>query len=251
MRGGKEYDGRDIVPLDEEAIRQACGKIAGKVDSIAITGVFSPMIPDQEERAAEIIREELGDIPITLSNHIASISLLERENSTILNASVITVMRKAVDALKKAVRERGIDAPLFIVQNDGTVMSADYAVNYPIFTVASGGQFSLYKAKQSITLLGTHCADPNEHYTVGADGYLHHRLASPAPLLNRGDPYSPGFRPLAARLLPSVFRPSSFSPKAHTGRGSYPACPPPLNPHHRVLPDSREVRQGRAAGLKR
>lgn len=138
VRGGKEYDGRDIVPLDEEAIRQACGKIGGKVDSIAITGVFSPMIPDQEERAAEIIREELGDIPITLSNHIASISLLERENSTILNASVITVMRKAVDALKKAVKERSIDAPLFIVQNDGTVMSADYAVNYPIFTVASG-----------------------------------------------------------------------------------------------------------------
>ncbi|AYO31765.1 hydantoinase/oxoprolinase family protein [Biomaibacter acetigenes] len=138
VRGGKEYDGRDIVPLDEEAIRSACRKIKGKVDSIAITGVFSPMIPDQEERAAEIIREELGDIPITLSNHIASISLLERENSTILNASVITVMRKAVEALKKAAKERGIEAPLFIVQNDGTVMSADYAVNYPIFTVASG-----------------------------------------------------------------------------------------------------------------
>ena len=40
------------------------------------------MIPDQEERAAQIITEELGDIPITLSNHIASISILE-ENSTI------------------------------------------------------------------------------------------------------------------------------------------------------------------------
>lgn len=139
IRGGKEYDGRDIAPLDEDAIKNACKKIAGKVDSIAITGVFSPIIPDQEERTAEIIRQELGDnIPITLSNHIASISLLERENSTILNASVITVMRKAIDALKTAVKERGINAPLFIVQNDGTIMSADYAVNYPIFTVASG-----------------------------------------------------------------------------------------------------------------
>ena len=90
VRGGKDYDGRDIVPLDEQAIREACKKIKGKVDSTAITGVFSPMIPDQEERAAEIITEELGDIPITLSNHIASISILERENSTILNASVIS-----------------------------------------------------------------------------------------------------------------------------------------------------------------
>ncbi len=138
IRGGKEYDGRDIVPLDEEAIRLACKKIKGKVDSIAVTGVFSPMIPDQEDRVAEIIKEELGDIPITLSNHIASISILERENSTILNASVITVMRKAIEALKRATKERGISAPLFIVQNDGTVMAADYAINYPIFTVASG-----------------------------------------------------------------------------------------------------------------
>jgi len=47
-------------------------------------------------------------------------------------------MQRAVQSLKAAVAERGIAAPLFIVQNDGSVMSADYAVDYPIFTVASG-----------------------------------------------------------------------------------------------------------------
>jgi len=147
IRGGSEYDGRDIVPLDKKAIEDACksmkGKacksMKGKVDSVSITGVFSPIINDHEEQAAEIVRNVLGeDIPITLSHRIATISLLERENSTILNASVITVMRRAVNSLKAAVRKRGIDAPLFIVQNDGSVMSADYAIDYPIFTVASG-----------------------------------------------------------------------------------------------------------------
>ncbi|MFQ6033964.1 MAG: hydantoinase/oxoprolinase N-terminal domain-containing protein, partial [Candidatus Bipolaricaulia bacterium] len=138
VRGGSEYDGRDIVPLDEGAIADACRKMEGKVDSVAITGVFSPIIPDHEERAAEIVRDILGDVHISLSHRIATISLLERENSTILNASVITVMQRAISSLKEAVRERGIEAPLFIVQNDGSVMSADYAVDYPIFTVASG-----------------------------------------------------------------------------------------------------------------
>lgn len=139
VEGGSEYDGRDIMPLDEEAIRKACKKMKGTIDSVAITGVFSPMITEHEDRAARIVKEVLGeDINITLSNKIASISILERENSTILNASVINVMRHAVGALKKATRERGITAPLFIVQNDGSVMDADYAVNYPIFTVASG-----------------------------------------------------------------------------------------------------------------
>jgi N-methylhydantoinase A/oxoprolinase/acetone carboxylase beta subunit len=139
VRGGSEYDGRDIVPLDEKAIREACQHIKGKVDAVAITGVFSPIIPDHEERTAQIVKEELGeDVHITLSNRIASISILERENSTILNASVINVMRRAVNSLKKAVTDRGINTRLFIVQNDGSIMAADYAVDYPIFTMASG-----------------------------------------------------------------------------------------------------------------
>jgi N-methylhydantoinase A/oxoprolinase/acetone carboxylase beta subunit len=139
VRGGSEYDGRDIVPLDKKAIEAACRSMKGRVDSVAITGVFSPIIADHEEQAATIARDVLGDtIPITLSHRIATISLLERENSTILNAAVITVMQRAVQSLRAAVKDRGIAAPLFIVQNDGSVMSADYAVDYPIFTVASG-----------------------------------------------------------------------------------------------------------------
>ena len=139
VAGGSEYNGKDISPLDEEAIRAACLKMKGSIDAVAITGVFSPMISTHEDRSYDIVREVLGDdIHITLSNKIASISILERENSTILNASVINVMKKAVIALKTAATSRGIKAPLFIVQNDGSVMSADFAIDYPIFTVASG-----------------------------------------------------------------------------------------------------------------
>jgi N-methylhydantoinase A/oxoprolinase/acetone carboxylase beta subunit len=138
IRGGSEYDGRDIAPLDEGAIAKACEKMKGKIDSVAITGVFSPIIPKHEERAAKIIKDALGEVHISLSHRIATISLLERENSTILNASVITVMQRAINSLKEAVQKRDIEASLFIVQNDGTVMSADYAMDYPIFTVASG-----------------------------------------------------------------------------------------------------------------
>lgn len=138
IRGGSEYDGRDIVPLDEAGIRAACQSLKGKVDSIAITGVFSPMIPDHENRAAKIIKEELGNVHMTLSQNISTISLLERENSTILNASVISVMQRSIRALTNATEKRGIDCPLFVVQNDGSVMSSDFAIDYPIFTVASG-----------------------------------------------------------------------------------------------------------------
>ncbi|MCC3646788.1 hydantoinase/oxoprolinase family protein [Cytobacillus oceanisediminis] len=139
IRGGSEYNGKDIVPLDEKAIMDAAKAMKGKVGSVAITGVFSPIISKHEDRALEIVREYLGEeVFITQSHKIASISLLERENSTILNASVKSIMKRAVEAFKSAVADRNINAKLFVVQNDGSVMNADHAVEYPIFTVASG-----------------------------------------------------------------------------------------------------------------
>ncbi|MBI0579481.1 hydantoinase/oxoprolinase family protein [Neobacillus cucumis] len=139
IAGGSEFDGRDIMPLDEEAIVEAVKKMTGNVTSVAIVGIFSPILSRHEERAAEIVREYLGDdVSITLSHKIASLSLIERENSTILNASVVSVMRNAVNAFKEALSVRGIHAKLFAVQNDGSVMNADFAVDYPIFTVSAG-----------------------------------------------------------------------------------------------------------------
>ncbi len=139
IRGGSEYSGKDIVPLDERAIMDAAKKMQGQVSAVAITGVFSPILSRHEERAAEIVREYLGDeVFLTCSHNIASFSLIERENSTILNAAVHSAIKRAVTAFTTAVRQRGIHAGLFVVQNDGTVMNADYAVDYPIFTVASG-----------------------------------------------------------------------------------------------------------------
>lgn len=140
IEGGSEFSGKDIKPLDEEAIIKAVKEMKESgVTSVAVIGIFSPIIASHEERATEIVKKHFGDdIPITQSGKIASLSLIERENSTILNASVVTVMKNAVKAFKDAVKERGMSPKLFVVQNDGSIMDADYAVDYPIFTVAAG-----------------------------------------------------------------------------------------------------------------
>ena len=70
----------------------ACiSELKGKVDAIAITSVFSPISSAHEMKVAEMIREKLGDIPLSLSHEIGSIGLLERENATILNLSLIHI----------------------------------------------------------------------------------------------------------------------------------------------------------------
>lgn len=144
VRGGHEFDGREIVSLDEEHLYQIAEEIKGKVDSVAITSVFSPVSQSHEARASEIIKEVLGeDVAVSLSSEIGSVGLLERENATIINAAVVNVAKTAADGFINALKNEGIDAKVFFGQNDGTLMSVEYAVRYPIFTIACGPTNSL------------------------------------------------------------------------------------------------------------
>lgn len=144
VRGGHEFDGREIVDLDEEHLYEIVEQVKGKVDSIAITSVFSPVSQAHENKAYEIMRKILGEeISISISSEIGSVGLLERENATILNAAVIDVAKTAADGFVKALHNEGIQAKVFFGQNDGTLMSVEYAVKYPIFTVACGPTNSL------------------------------------------------------------------------------------------------------------
>lgn len=144
IEGGHEFDGREITHLNEEKLYEIAQEIKEKVDSIAITSVFSPVSKKHEERASEIMKEVLGeDISVSLSSEIGSMGLLERENATILNAAVVNVAETTVYGFVNALKEEKINATVFLGQNDGTLMSAEYALKYPILTVACGPTNSL------------------------------------------------------------------------------------------------------------
>jgi len=143
VEGGHEYDGREIRPLDTRAIREAAESFKGKVDSIAVASVFSPVDASHEQEAANILRDVLGDLPVTYSHEIGSIGLLERENASILNAAVVNAARIAASGFENALIEHGIQAQTFFSQNDGTLMALEYAIRYPILTVASGPSNSI------------------------------------------------------------------------------------------------------------
>lgn len=139
VAGGHEYDGRPIVPMDETAIAAAARKMrADGVRSAAVTSVFSPLTGEFEDRASEILRSEYPELRVTTSSTLGRIGLLERENVTILNASLQDLAEETVQAFEQAISESGIAAPLFITQNDGTVASADVAREQPVYGFASG-----------------------------------------------------------------------------------------------------------------
>ena len=140
VRGGYEYDGKELEKLDEVACRAFFEEIKGHVDSVAISGVFSTLRNDQEVRAREIAREVLGDnIHISLSSEIGSMGLIERENATILNAALNKVAEAFTEGFAKSLKEEGLDnIALYLSQNDGTLMSIEEARRYPVLTIACG-----------------------------------------------------------------------------------------------------------------
>jgi N-methylhydantoinase A/oxoprolinase/acetone carboxylase beta subunit len=137
--GGHEFDGREISKFDENEIRGIAEDIKKKgIKAVAVSSVFSPVNAAFEEKTAEIVKGIVPDAHITLSSTIGRIGLLERENAAIMNASLRELAIKTVSGFKQALADMNITAPFFISQNDGTLMNADFAADYPVLTFASG-----------------------------------------------------------------------------------------------------------------
>lgn len=138
--GGFEYDGRLLAPFDEDAARAFFENLKGKVESVAISCVFATVRNDHELEAASLAREIMGEnTHVSISSEIGSISLIERENATILNAALHKVALSFTEGFAKSLEEEGIhNADVYLSQNDGTLMSMDFARRYPILTIACG-----------------------------------------------------------------------------------------------------------------
>ncbi|NEA40996.1 hydantoinase/oxoprolinase family protein [Streptomyces sp. SID11385] len=138
-QGGHEYDGSEIAAFDEAEFRAVLDKaVEAGATSFALSSVFSPVNGEFENRAAEIIAEQLPGTPVSLSHEIGRMGLLGRENATIVNAALRDLADQVATGLTRTVAEAGIDAPVFLSQNDGTLMDVDYARRYPVATFASG-----------------------------------------------------------------------------------------------------------------
>jgi N-methylhydantoinase A/oxoprolinase/acetone carboxylase beta subunit len=137
--GGHEFDGRPISRIDRGELSRVAEDIAARdIRSIAITSVFSPANADFELEAASIIASVIPDASITLSHEIGRMGLLERENATVINAALRDLADEVTEGLIDCLTRSGIAAPLFVSQNDGTLMDVEYARKYPVATFASG-----------------------------------------------------------------------------------------------------------------
>ncbi|MCB1181501.1 MAG: hydantoinase/oxoprolinase family protein [Chlamydiia bacterium] len=140
VSGGWECHGGSLtLPCKNEIRRAIECLLENQVDSIAVVGVFSPLNGDQEKLVLELIQEIAGkDFPISLSHEVGGIGFIERENSTILNASLKRVMQQGFYSLQAACQNLKLTCPLIVTQNDGSLIDIERAINYPVLTISAG-----------------------------------------------------------------------------------------------------------------
>lgn len=149
LNGGLEIDGREITPLHPQQIQETARAIkqAG-IDVVAVVGVFSALDTQglHEERCKTLMLEVCPELSIVCSHTIGSPGLLERENATILNCSILRFARRTMAGFRRAMRQLNLECPLYVTQNDGTLVSAVSAAEVPVKTFASGPTNSLMGA---------------------------------------------------------------------------------------------------------
>ncbi|KIV91366.1 hypothetical protein PV10_05911 [Exophiala mesophila] len=150
INGGLEIDGRLISDIDDAQVLEFADKIiqAG-VHTVVVNGVFSPIDTapvTQEERVKQILYQRLPGIDVVCSRDVGRLGFLERENAAILNAAILSFGRVTISSFQQAIRDIGLDCPLYLTQNDGTVLDAYSASLTPIRTFSSGATNSLIGA---------------------------------------------------------------------------------------------------------
>ena len=141
VSGGVEVDGRVIRDINEEEVVSACDGMKNLgINVIVVIGIFSPSdtTHNQEHHAARIIHRHIPHATTILSRDIANLGFLERENASMLNATMLPHARTTLSSFSRHVRRLDITCPIFISQNDGTMVSARVAARTPVRALACG-----------------------------------------------------------------------------------------------------------------
>lgn len=133
-------DGRELIPLDEDEVRQAVRKMkAEKVEAIAVCFLFSFLNPAHEERVREIIEEEYPEVYLSLSCEVLpQFREYERFTTTGLNAYIGPTTSRYIRSLEKTLRDQGYTANVHLMQSFGGVASTEAAQKKPVNLLLSG-----------------------------------------------------------------------------------------------------------------
>ncbi len=146
LAGGHHASGAEREPLDLAEAERAIVRHAGDVSAFAVSAMFGVRNPAHELALRDLIRR-LCDRPVTCGHELsASLHAPRRALTAALNARLTPFIARLVGAVVSRLDALGIRAPLMMVKGDGSLVSAQTAMQRPVDTVLSGPAASVVGA---------------------------------------------------------------------------------------------------------
>jgi len=124
-------------PVDPDAVRAVADSLRGNCESVAVAFLHAYAHPDNERRAAEILREEL-DVPVSASHEVlAEFREYERTATTVADAYVGPVVDDYLARLDERAADRGL-SPVRVMQSNGGIADAETVRERAVTTLLSG-----------------------------------------------------------------------------------------------------------------
>jgi len=132
--------GETVRPLREEDVAACIEQIRGAgVEAVAICLLNSFADATHEERVAELVAAALPEVKLTRSSAVSPEPReFERASTTVVNAFLLPVVDDYLSTLERSLVEIGIEAPLRIMQSDGTTAMGGPIRRSPFRIIESG-----------------------------------------------------------------------------------------------------------------
>ena len=151
------------TPMVEDDVRAACEAFEREgVETVAVSFVWSVLNPAHERRAAEIVREMMPDVILTVGGELyPQVREYTRTSTAVVNAYLAPVMRQYVQAVDAYFRSLGAKQPVRYFQSNGGLAVGQAMTDRSVYAINSGpasapqaGQYicAPFKQKNVITI---------------------------------------------------------------------------------------------------
>jgi N-methylhydantoinase A len=140
LDGAIDYRGREIHPLDEAEVKENVNRIRElEFLRAAVISKFGQRNPSHELRIEEIFGEMYPGCKLELGHKVSGkLNFPRRIATTMLASSTRDRYQEFVKEVRKALEERKIRAPIYILKADGGTLPIEKSIDFPVETIFSG-----------------------------------------------------------------------------------------------------------------
>lgn len=143
------YSEGTVGEVDWDGFMQALDQGAASLDGLGIIELYSMRNGAAVEKKAKELAKLKTDIPVVCGHELVNeLDSLQRGASTLVNASLFPTIHAFMLAIKSALEQRNIDAPVLIVRSDGNLMNEEFAALRPAETLLCGPAASVMGAME-------------------------------------------------------------------------------------------------------